>query len=286
MTPTFPFYHLALTGFPLGHSLSPVIHQAALDACGLRGEYILRPVPPDQIESGLSTLIQELRDGRLNGFNVTIPHKQAIFRLCDRLSPAAQAIGAANLIYHADGLIWGDNSDAPGFLAGLRSLDAHKNNGPRKAAVLGAGGSARAVVYALASSGWQVRIAARREEQAAQLAGEMSRAVPGAHITTSGLSIQDFEPLADSELIVNTTPLGMYPKTDGCPWPEDRQMPSEAVFYDLVYNPRQTRLLARASAAGARVIGGITMLVEQAAIAFQRWTGQTAPVQAMYDSVK
>ena len=279
-------YHLALTGYPLGHSLSPIIHQSALDACGLHGSYALRPVSPDQAINGLANLVQEMRDGRLDGLNVTIPHKQAIFHLCDHLTPAAQAIGAANLIFRSDGAIWGDNSDAPGFLAALSPMEERWPKQGRTAVVLGAGGSARAVIFALASTGWQVRVAARRQEQAQGLIHEFSTGLPQAHLSTCGLEPQDFMGFEDAQLVVNTTPLGMSPKIDGCPWPETLRLPVQPVYYDLVYNPRQTRLLDRASSAGAQTIGGITMLVEQAAIAFERWIGQPAPRQAMYASVR
>ena len=153
----------------------------------------------------------------------------------------------------------------------------------KRALVLGAGGSARAVVYALASAGWQVQIAARRREQAIQLGMSLA----GGKYNSDILAINYPADLSGSmaELIVNTTPLGMYPNADGCPWPDETAFPEQAVVYDLVYNPRQTILLSRAAAAGLPVIGGMQMLVEQAAIAFERWTGQKAPLQAMYASV-
>ena len=281
-----PSFQFALTGYPLGHSLSPLIHNAALQACGLSGSYVLRPISPDEAAIGLQDLVQELRDGELNGLNVTIPHKQAVFRLCDRLTPAAKAIGAANLLFCENGRIWGDNSDAPGFMAALEPFENRWPSRSRRAAVLGAGGSARAVIYALANAGWQVRVSARRPEQAAQLVGDIAANLPAAVLTSTGLARGEFEDINTSDLIVNSTPLGMSPNLEGCPWPEDVPISPRPVFYDLVYNPRQTRLLERAAASGAATIGGITMLVEQAAIAFQRWTGQPAPRQVMYAAVK
>jgi shikimate dehydrogenase len=286
MHPSNHSFHFALTGSPLGHSLSPLIHNAALQASGLSGSYILRPIPPDQATNGLKDLVQELRDSRLDGLNVTIPHKQAVFRLCDRLTPAARAIGAANLIYRSEGLVWGDNSDALGFLAALQPLEKRWSLHHRRAVVLGAGGSARAVIFALANAGWQVQVAARRLEQAGQLVADLALALPASILTSTNLTRQDFEGMHSADLIVNTTPLGMFPHLDGCPWPEDVPLSSHPVYYDLVYNPRQTRLLNLANSCGAVCIGGITMLIEQAAIAFQRWTGQPAPKQAMFDSVK
>ena len=278
-----PPFHFALTGYPLGHSRSPAIHNAALAACLLEGEYILRPIPPDHIQVGLGQLVSDLRKGAIHGFNVTIPHKQAILDFCDVLTPAATAMGAANLVYKQDSQIIGDNSDAPGFMAALIPYQDRWKGTARRAIVLGAGGSARAVVYALVSSGWYVQLAARRQQQAIELAINLAGGIYQDNILAidlpAGLSG------AGADLLVNTTPLGMHPNPDGCPWPDGLAFPEQAVVYDLVYNPRETTLLKRAGAAGLPTIGGIQMLVEQAAIAFERWTGRSAPLQAMFNSV-
>ncbi len=159
-------FSLALTGYPLSHSLSPKIHAAALKDCGLSGEYNLLPIPPGDL-NGLTALLNRLRGGELQGFNVTIPHKQTILPLLDALTPAAQAIGAVNTVFGQNGQAVGDNTDAPGFLADLRHCFPSLLVG--KAQVLGAGGSARAVVYALTQAGWQVSISARRAGQAEEL---------------------------------------------------------------------------------------------------------------------
>ena len=278
---TPPFY-FALTGFPLGHSLSPVIHNAALKACGLAGEYTLRPIPPDQIQDGLGLLVAEIRRGVLHGLNVTIPYKQSILPFCDELTPAARSIGAANLIFLEGQKIIGDNSDARGFLAALQPFVNKWKQ--RKALVLGAGGSARAVAYGLASGGWDVSLSARRPEQARQLLESLHlpQLPPDSAIAYPPQS-QDLQYF---DLLVNTTPLGMYPNPDGCPWPLEAPLPAGSVVYDLVYNPRQTRLLRLAAAQGLPCISGITMLIEQAAIAFERWTGLPAPRSAMTEAVR
>jgi len=273
-------YHLALTGYPLGHSLSPAIHNAALRACQLDGEYILRPVSPDQIGEQLKNFAAELRSGQLDGMNITIPHKQAVVKICDQLTHSAQMIGAVNLLSLQNGQILGDNSDARGFMAAL----SHYSRPTRRALVLGAGGSARAVVYALASSGWEVCIHARRFEQASQLAAELAHTAKP--LPPQAIQFPDNSVYLDSiNLLVNTTPLGMYPNPEGSPWPAALPLPAQAMVYDLVYNPRETTLLRRAAAQGLPTIGGISMLVEQAAIAFECWTGRAAPREAMYASV-
>ena len=151
------YFHLGLIGWPLGHSYSPKLHQAALHALELAGEYLLYPIPPlPKGEAILTELLVQIRRGDLQGLNVTIPHKQAIIPFLDEITPVARAIGAVNTIFQREGRLVGDNTDAPGFLADLKRLApelflAQK----RRALVLGAGGSARAVIYALAHADWQ-----------------------------------------------------------------------------------------------------------------------------------
>lgn len=281
-------FHLALTGYPLGHSLSPLIHTAALQACGLQGEYVLRPVSPETISAELDKFAADLREGRLHGLNITIPHKQAVVKICDELTASAQMIGAVNLISLAGGKIIGDNSDARGFMAALPPLptvSGSNHTQGRQALVLGAGGSARAVIYALASTGWQVFVTSRRIEQAERLVSELGPSA-SAFIPRAMAFPADPEFCNQLDLLVNTTPLGMTPNPSGCPWPSDQPLPAKAIIYDLVYNPRETTLLKLAAAQGLQTIGGIAMLVEQAAIAFECWTGRKAPREAMYAAVK
>ena len=270
---------LGLTGYPLGHSLSPTIHSAALEACGLEGEYSLYPIAPNDL-FGLKQLINKLRLGELQGLNVTIPHKQNVIEYLDELSPTARAIGAVNTIVFREGKLIGENTDAPGFLADLKqylhlpSAVAHPS-----ALVLGAGGSARAIVYALLQSGWDVTISARRLEQAHQLA----LSFPNYSIRTA--QPPDLRP-ATFDLLVNTTPLGMTPNLDSSPLPEDFIFPKHAIVYDLVYNPRETKLVHAVRAQGVDATTGLGMLIEQAALAFALWTGCNPPRAALFKSVQ
>src|SRR5512134_3742406 len=139
---------LGLTGYPLGHSLSPRIHEAALSSCGLDGNYSLFPISPDD-KQGLEDLLARVRSGEITGLNVTIPHKQNVIPFLDELTPTAKAIGAVNTIYMRENRLIGDNTDAPGFLSDLKKLVATETRRHRdlNVLVLGAGGSARAVVY-------------------------------------------------------------------------------------------------------------------------------------------
>ncbi|RPI98132.1 MAG: shikimate dehydrogenase, partial [Chloroflexi bacterium] len=154
------FTRLGLIGYPLGHSFSPQLHKAAMEASGLKGEYRLYAISPgDGALEAISVLMEKLRAGELAGLNVTIPHKQTVMRVVDRLGEFARNVGAVNTLVMQDGELFGENTDVPGFLHDLTNLP-WKASG--SALVLGAGGSARAVVYALASAGWDVCVASRR----------------------------------------------------------------------------------------------------------------------------
>jgi shikimate dehydrogenase len=265
--------HLGLTGYPLGHSLSPKIHAAALKSAGLEGEYQLYPVSPDD-PVALAALVNRLRTGELNGLNVTIPHKQTVIPLLDDLTPSARSIGAVNTIFVKAGQLIGHNTDAPGFLGDLYQLiDQSKIENRKSAMVLGAGGAARAVVAALVSDNWKVTLSVRP--------ADLAQAETLAHSHSALITFHSFDELFTLELstlalIVNTTPLGMAPETETCAWPEGLDFPKTAAVYDCVYNPRETLLVKRARAAGLPAETGLGMLLEQAALAFEIWTGAAA----------
>jgi shikimate dehydrogenase len=267
---------VGLIGWPVEHSVSPAMHNAAFEAMGLDWCYCLLPTPPDSVEAALV----DLKAQGYRGANVTVPHKQAVMPYLDEMDDAAQAIGAVNTIVVQGDRLIGCNTDAGGFVSALR--DAGFEPSGRRALVLGAGGASRAVVYALALAGCVVAIHNRTVGRAAELAGRMQAASPHVPVTwvPAGTSLADL-PLADFDLLVNTTPVGMRPKTDASPWPEMLPMPGHWTVYDLVYNPAGTRLLAQARAAGAMATGGLGMLVHQGALAFKLWTGQAPPVDVM-----
>lgn len=279
------FLHFGLIGFPLGHSLSPRLHQAALKHYHLEGEYQLYPVEPlPQGKSGLVSLLGRIRGGELDGLNVTIPHKQSVLDLVDELTPAANLIGAVNTIINRDGKLVGDNTDAPGFWAEIEALWGCKN--PARALVLGSGGGARAVVYSLAAHDWEITIAAARPEdipQANKLASDLSKV--GGRLDVVELNESISGRFASVALVVNTTPLGMSPNKDASPWPEGCPFPPACKVFDIVYNPLETRLVASARAAGIPAETGLGMLICQAALAFERWTGLPAPFDVMRRSV-
>ena len=283
---------LGLIGYPLGHSLSPLIHDAALNSCGMEGSYSLFSIHPDD-KQGLKDLLARVRSGEITGLNVTIPHKQNVIDLLDELTPTAEAIGAVNTISLRDHKLVGENTDAPGFLSDLTRFLAAKTpeHGDKKALVLGAGGSARAVVYALCNEGWEVTIAARRIEQANQLV-DLYQPSRNISVRPTIYSFSDFEnpspslqsSISNLSLLVNTTPVGMTPNTDQSPWIENLSFPPHAAIYDLVYNPRETNLVRDARARGLHATTGLGMLIEQAALAFEIWTEHYPSRQMMMDS--
>ena len=270
---------LGLIGYPVSHSLSPRIQNAALQACGLEGNYSLFLIQPGD-KQGLADLLARVRSGEITGLNVTIPHKQNVIPLLDELTPTAKAIGAVNVISLREGKLIGDNTDASGFLSDLKKSFATEiqRHGDSKALVLGAGGSARSVVYALANDGWKVTTMARRLQQAEQLVSSF----PNYGIRTMEYSEI---PLSTFQLLVNTTPIGMTPNTDESPLPENITLPKDLFIYDLIYNPRETKLVGKARLQGLHATTGLGMLIEQAALSFELWTGQNPPRQAMYAAV-
>lgn len=256
-------------GDPVGHSLSPVLHEAAYAALGLRGwRYQLLPVPAELF----AETVRALPAAGFAGANVTIPHKRAAFALADRARPEAEAIGAANtLTFECDGAIEAANTDAPGLIAALPRAPVGTS-----AVVVGAGGAARAAVWALREAGaTEVLVHNRTPARAAALAADLgARAVPAV-------------PGGDFDLLVNATSVGL--DGDGDPFGALGLRADElgrfGCVVDLVYGAEETRLVAAARAAGAQVVDGREVLVRQGALSFERWTGRAAPLDAMRAAV-
>jgi shikimate dehydrogenase len=261
--------YLGVCGWPVAHSRSPAMHNAALRATGLDGwEYLALPLPPPLF----AETVRALPAVGFRGVNVTIPHKQAALALAGSASPAAQAIGAANtLTFEPDGAILADNTDAPGLLEALREQRIELAG--RRALVLGAGGAARAAVWALVGAGADVEVWNRTPARAAALARELGArhaAVPGA-----------------AEIVVNATSLGLDHNIDlfkAIPLKADTFEAGSCVI-DMVYGSGETRFLEAARSRGARVIDGLEILVAQGVASFERWTGKMAPRQAMRGAV-
>ena len=269
---------LGIIGHPISHSISPVFQQAALDAIGFDGTYQPWDVAPDDV----GNFVAGLRSPGTLGINVTVPHKEAVIPFLDRVDDWASTAGAVNTIVNRDGFLNGHNTDGLGFLRALREGAGFEPRG-RDVLVLGAGGSARAVVYALTRVGVaQVFIANRTLERAERLAA----LAIDTGAASKALVLSDAPAAAEEvALIVNCTSMGMVhgPDENGSPL-SAANIPSTVLVNDLVYNPLETPLLREAARAGALTLGGIQMLVYQGAASFEMWTGQDAPVGVMLEA--
>jgi len=266
---------VGVMGWPVKHSLSPTMHNAAFAESGLDWVYVPLPVYPDHVGEA----VRGLRALGFAGANVTVPHKQAVLAHLDEVSRAAQVIGAVNTIVVRDGVLYGDNTDAAGFVASLHETGFDPAG--TYCALLGAGGAARAVVHALADAGaLQVCIYNRSISRAGDLCRDMAKFHSG--VRFEPMSLKDVASIHDDiDLLVNTTPLGMWPATEVSPWPGDLPIPGHLTVCDLVYNPQETLFLTQARAVGAEIVDGLGMLVHQGAAAFELWTGRPAPLETM-----
>lgn len=253
------------------------MHNAAFAVAGIDAEYLLRPTPAEALPNVVATL----RTGELAGTNVTVPHKTAVRSLVDEESTLVRSIGALNTIVRTGNSLRAENTDAAGFQFALGELGLIEGRS-RRAVVLGAGGAARAVVHVLLVAGYTVKVLARNAVRATALVGQLYRTHPGASLATFPLTTEHLLGGArEADLVVNATPVGAAPGAEASLWPDGAPVPSHLTLIDIVAWPLETRLIAQARASGARAEGGLTMLVGQAAAAFELWTGQPAPVAVM-----
>ena len=253
-----------LLGHPLGHSMSPFIHQALFALSGRPQPYALHDVAPED----LKTQVPKLLAGQ--GFNITIPYKVEIIPFLTQLSEKAELYQSVNTVEIKDGRYIGHNTDVDGFLHGVRSLGVELSQGP--VLMLGSGGVANMIATEVVLAGSPLTIAVRKEDvkQAAALKERLLKIKPEAEITTCLLD----EPNGSYRLLVNATPVGMYPNTQSCPVTPEIIRQAEAVF-DLVYNPFETQLVQTAKSLGLPAGGGLSMLVWQAAVAHEIWFGDS-----------
>jgi shikimate dehydrogenase len=271
-----------LIGHPVGHSVSPAFQQAALDYYSLDVRYEAMDVDAPS----LSRVAKALRDPGAMGANVTVPHKEAIMPLLDDMKEEARLIGAVNTIENRDGVLVGHNTDTQGFLRALKE-DAGFDPRGKTALVLGAGGASRAVTVALARAGVRSLVIANRTlERARALVEGLRPLLPSTEAVA--LHPESLAPIvANSQIIVNCTSMGMSGGPGQGETPIGANLiPSHVLVCDLVYNPRETPLLREAARAGARVMGGLPMLVYQGAAAFELWTGREAPIKVMFEAAE
>jgi 3-dehydroquinate dehydratase/shikimate dehydrogenase len=260
---------------PIGHTLSPVIHNAAFQSRKMNKVYVPFRVPAEYLEE----FIDDCPSLGVRGLSVTIPHKEAMARICNRIDGASKGIGAVNTVLFQEGLRLGFNTD---YRAAMNVLDAKLGTAERStplaghtALVLGAGGAARALVFGLVRRGADVVISSRTSTRAAALAKTMEcRSVDWEH-----------RHKVKADVIVNATPIGMHPNVDETPF-EMHSLRPGAVVFDTVYNPEQTLLFKQAKERRCRAISGLEMFVGQAALQFEHFTGEEAPVDLMREQVR
>ena len=274
--------NFGIIGYPLGHTLSPVFQNAALQHHDIAELFEAWPTHPDDLTAKVDSF-------RADGFLascVTLPHKQAVIPMIDDLADTAVAVGAVNWIINSDGHLTGHNTDSPGFLRALTELGEFDPTG-KSALVFGAGGAARAIVHALKTAGVaSMTIANRTVSRAEQLAADFSD--DSLDIKATGLDADDLNDISlSSDLLVNTSSMGMDggPAPDATPVTADAVSPN-AVAYDAVYAPPMTPFLREVEKAGAKSLRGFTMLLLQGAVGFELATGKPAPVDEMFEAVR
>ena len=256
-------------GHPIAHSRSPLIHRHWLARYGIEGSYDPVDISPENFDAFVSTLAAE----GFAGGNVTIPHKEAAYRAVARRDAAAEDIGAVNTLWLEAGELCGTNTDAYGFAANLDDRAPGWDSATGAAVVMGAGGAARAVLYALRKRGFSdIRIANRTVDRATELARLFGPAISGHSLAALP------ELLSDAAILVNTTSLGMH--GDNSPPPDLGNLPDAALVTDIVYVPLETPLLAAARRRGLKAVDGLGMLLHQAAPGFERWFGVRPEVTA------
>jgi len=273
---------LGIFGFPVAHSKSPEMHRAAADALGIALKYDRFEVAP----ADLSVEVMRKHDEGIDGYNLTVPHKEAVMALLDGVAPLARAIGAVNTVVRTDDGYVGHNTDAPGFVRSLEEAGVRVDDA--RVVVLGAGGAARAAVVGLAEAGAaEIAVLARRPEQSEALVESLAMHVD-CTVEAASLSEADWH-FDSATLVVQATSatLESNPRANefAAMLPID-SLPSDATVVDMVYKPLNTAVLARAEERSLEVVNGLGMLVHQGAIAFEMWTGSAPPLDVMREALR
>jgi shikimate dehydrogenase len=270
-------------GDPIEHTMSPLMQNRAIEAMGLDAVYLPFRVAPEDLERAVGGM----RALAIQGLNVTLPHKTAVMRYLDRVSDAAEAVGAVNTIIRDGDFLIGENTDVHGFLRCVIE-DGGIAEFPGRVCVLGAGGAARGVVYvcAMRPEVREIAVVNRTLSRARELAERFS------HVTGKRITAHPAEPgemrriLQEAGMIVNTTTVGMHPEAGRSPVPEPEVFHGGQVVCDIIYTPLRTKLLMDAELRGARTVGGLAMLAHQGARSLSLWTGLEAPAKVMLDELK
>ena len=275
---------LGVIGHPVSHSLSPLMHNSALTKLGLDYVYLPFPIAPENLETAIAGFVSI----GVVGFSITIPHKQAILPFLSEISPVAQAIGAVNTVTRQGDKWVGTNTDVEGFIAPLQTT-YHQDWTRKKAVILGNGGAARAVVAGCIQLGFTEIHLVGRNLQKLQAFSQSWQNSPFA----DQFQVDEWSELPNllhqAHLLVNTTPVGMYPNVEESPLStqEIAYLPGDAIAYDLIYIPKPTKFLHLAEKQGAIIIDGLEMLVQQGAAALKIWLQQdSVPVQEMRQALQ
>ena len=274
---------IGLIGHPIKHSYSPFIQNFALELMSLDYIYLPFDVPSENLKPAVNGVLSL----GLKGLNVTLPHKEKIIKFLDELSEEASIIGAVNTIVNDHGKLMGYNTDAFGIMETL--LPFKEKISGSKMTVIGAGGSARAVIYTLLRyfKPEEINIINRTQQKADTLANDFSLKMRFDSFHTFELFPPDnVETLSNSRLIVNATTLGMFPEVEDTITDIEDSFNEEQIVFDLIYNPTKTKFLKTAEMQGAKVVGGLKMLISQAAKSFELWTGVEMPVDKISDSLR
>lgn len=270
--------NLGVIGYPIKHSLSPVIQNTAIQEAGIDYAYIAMPVAPDELENAVAGL----KALNFIGFNVTIPHKVNIMKYLDEIDEMAKLIGAVNTVHIKDGKLYGYNTDAIGFINPLLKENVEIKD--KTAVILGAGGACRAVVCGLIKQGIKnIILAVRNPAKAQLLANDFNDLVD---IKVCDWHSEEFKQyLAQADLLVNTTPLGMEGNIDSKPPVDWESVKKSAFVYDIVYIPAETKFLQEAKEYGHKILNGERMLAEQGAAALHLWTDKDINVDIMVETL-
>jgi len=260
---------MALLGHPVRHSFSPAMHNAAFDKLGLNCRYVAFEVHPDNLEAA----VEGVRALGLAGVNVTVPHKENVIQYLDDVDPEAKFIGAVNTVVNNDGRLKGYNTDGRGFMRSLKE-DGIDPSGKR-ILIVGTGGAARAIGYYLAEQARELLLFDVLKDKADALAVELKK-------RGTVTRVDDLDGLPDMDIIINATPLGLK-EEDQLPF-DLSAVEKRQVIGDLIY--KETRLQREAAAMGCKTFNGLGMLIWQGALAFELWTGETAPYETMRNAIE
>ena len=272
---------VGVMGWPIAHSLSPAMHNAAFNALGLNWRYVPLPVHPARVGEA----VHGLRATGFHGCNVTVPHKESVIPHLDEIPAHVRRFGAVNtLVFSGEPgkrTIRGENTDVQGFVHTLRQTGFEPRG--KKVLIVGAGGAARGAIYGLCGAETaSITVLNRTPERAAALVDDLCDPAGCTSFASGALTPEALErSAAEVDLLVNTTTVGMWPQVGASIWPDDRPLPDRLAICDLVYRPLETKLLRQARQAGAVAIDGLGMLIGQGALSFEMWTGQWPPEGVM-----